>query len=1549
MKKATKKLALACLALVSCAAIGVSTGCESVGETFGALGTHISNLITSITGKHTHDFTTLKSGANGHWYECECGEADGNVQEHDFATVQYDADYHWSVCECGAESAKEAHTGGEATETEQAICEVCQQPYGELVVNPIVEFELFIDDVAANLTIPAGKYAQSSVYVRNPMGADVVFTFSESVTVTVNETAVTSGEKVTLLGGAAATVVVTPKDSATETVATIEAATYVAPVVQLAIGENAIDVTDAEVGTNVEFTATEAGEYVLKVAEGEENSYVSLVIDGGVEAIDLPYTFTLEAGATIGFNVSTYDMAADTVDLVLAKPDYTVAAKSFSLVEENGVPYGVIGGTYGYSHTVETAKAAISELYFDIEQFTTWFRYDLTNKVSLTVADGAFAVKIDLSGLNSQTGYFMHLGEGKNWYPAEWTENQSIDLGGVTYSLEVGKENWSKTLMSIWVKPNYEIAATAVSATLANINGEAYFVINGTWDKEACTVEEATQILQHTPGDLQQYENGWPRIFPATIAEAKEDGTFTYAISLETATYSAVEGSELSHVWYAHFLTSKTDVKLPGEATLVVDEKMYSLKQGYPGVSWMSALSCVTISRYSDMYLGENEIIITQTEADGMGAYYTFTAEKTGTYVFSSADETMVAMSEGFPKHPKTGMITNLEPGFDWPEVVVELTAGQTIELNIVSIEYAAATYTLTIHLHVPAEAVKENEVAATCAKEGSYESVVYCSECNEELSRTTETVAKLAHTPAEAVKENEVEADCTTEGSYDLVVRCTVCNEVVSSETVKIDKTKHPYELNKTETKHWEECLDCGDVTNEAAHFGGNANFVAKAVCEFCSAEYGELVEVTPANIVKEAYELAVGEKLQNVDSETFTLTGVITAIGTFNTQFNNVTATIVVEGLTEYPIECYRLKGTGADIIAIGDIITVIGVLTNYNGKIEFNAGCTLDSYVLTDAHKVVVDADAITLSVYELTTVDAYVELPAVGANGSAITWALKETSDYVTIADGKLTAKDIPAEPVEIVVIATLTAGAETTTKEITIKVGVHTHTEAEAVKENEVAATCAKEGSYESVVYCAGCKEELSRDTIAVETIAHTYALSEDKTKNVCSVCNAEKSFADIVTELYALASGSSLKGTYYLQGKILSVPTAYDASYKNVTVVIEVAGMEGYPVTCYRMKGDGADEIAAYDTIIVSGTLKNFNGTYEFDSGCTLVSYTKYEGTIVYEEKSIPEMLELGQNTDSMQYLVTGTVISIADASVGNMTIADAEGNSIYVYKTDWSDFGTQPVVGNTIVLLASAGQYNGVSQLVGSVLQTIKDNSTTLTGIYQIVVDAATLEVVETVNPTSAEETQATITLPTTLGANGTTVTWKQDGVAIENGIAVLTYGAEETTVILTATLINGEASKEYTYEVKVGKKLAAGEAVILTTKYTFSDYAAGKQYEKNEEHVLDENVTVIVDDGHFTTQLRLYDSASNDGTAVVKSKNVINEVAINAGYKAATLNVYGSTDGVTWTLIQELTTKSAYADYTVTIANSAYTYLKLDAVGNQIRIASMTLTVTA
>lgn len=93
--------------------------------------------------------------------------------------------------------------------------------------------------------------------------------------------------------------------------------------------------------------------------------------------------------------------------------------------------------------------------------------------------------------------------------------------------------------------------------------------------------------------------------------------------------------------------------------------------------------------------------------------------------------------------------------------------------------------------------------------------------------------------------------------------------------------------------------------------------------------------------------------------------------------------------------------------------------------------------------------------------------------------------------------------------------------------------------------------------------------------------------------------------ARVALYAYTLEEGATMSRESTLTGVITAIPSAYSAEYGNITVNIDVPGLEGYTVQCYRLTG--GEDLAEGDTITVTGTITNYKGTIEFGKGCTYV------------------------------------------------------------------------------------------------------------------------------------------------------------------------------------------------------------------------------------------------------------------------------------------------------------------------------------------------------
>lgn len=205
----------------------------------------------------------------------------------------------------------------------------------------------------------------------------------------------------------------------------------------------------------------------------------------------------------------------------------------------------------------------------------------------------------------------------------------------------------------------------------------------------------------------------------------------------------------------------------------------------------------------------------------------------------------------------------------------------------------------------------------------------------------------------------------------------------------------------------------------------------------------------------------------------------------------------------------------------------------------------------------------------------------------------------------------------------------------------------------------------------------------------------------------------------------------------------------------------------------------------------------------------------------------------------------------------------------------------------------------------------------------------------------------------------NGEIQASKSTGIAYDEEItltAVADNGYKIASIKVNgvpANIENNVVTVKVQGDIEVEAEFVTEDTEILQTMnldYVFSKYEAGKQYAENEAHVLDEYTTVTTTKCHFTSELRIYSSSTNNGFAIISCTNVIAGFRMNAGNKVDTLNVYGSVDGAEYTLIKGIeVTTSSYTDYTLDIDHTlGYKYLKLDVAGSQqIRLKTFGLTV--
>ena len=324
----------------------------------------------------------------------------------------------------------------------------------------------------------------------------------------------------------------------------------------------------------------------------------------------------------------------------------------------------------------------------------------------------------------------------------------------------------------------------------------------------------------------------------------------------------------------------------------------------------------------------------------------------------------------------------------------------------------------------------------------------------------------------------------------------------------------------------------------------------------EFKVKVLAPVADLIESEVLAKAFALAEGKAMNGKQ----VLAGTITKIDTaYSTEYKNITVTIKPDAAKddEHNVQCFRMVG-GEDL-AVGDHIVVTGVLKNFKGTIEFDSKCTYSKTASVEEAKLLVVLEK------------AY------------------------ALAEGKaMNGKQVLAGT-----ITKIDTAYSTEYKNITVTIKV------DGAKDDEHNIQCFR---------MVGGEDLAVGDHIVVTgvlknfkgTIEFDSKCTYSKTASI-----AEAKGLVVLEQAFALAEGKAMNAKTQLTGTIVKIDTAYSTEYKNITVTIKVDGAKDdeHNIQCFRMVG--GEDLAVGDHITVTGLIKNFKGTVEFDSKCTYVKVTE--------------------------------------------------------------------------------------------------------------------------------------------------------------------------------------------------------------------------------------------------------------------------------------------------------------------------------------------------
>ena len=741
------------------------------------------------------------------------------TEKHNYSeSWESDETHHWHACtdeECDAISDKAEYTGGTATDTEKAVCEVCGQAYGE----PNVHVHSY-NAVVTEPTCQAGGYTTYTCSCGDSYVADETGSTGHSYSSEVTAPTCTAAGYTTYTCSCG--------DS------------YTADEVD-ALNHNMVAASD----DNHHWTecdregCDEATEKVAHIAVSISASYnnssamehdVVSVSDFTITAIcECSKSYNVTEGVTLSNNTLVLGANTVTVTYGAASTGVSIEAAKFNKVV-NGT---VVDDTYVYSGSGYKDKN-----YADAEELST-------------NGDGSFRVllRYNFSDIIANKFYQDYKAEAKVQFTFTMTTGSVDDTTKLTFKAYPVNETLSNVDFGILCWDNYD-------TTYGLGWGKADGFVNKEAGNPNVSIADGKITITLTLREIENYidENGNALFVFAIWKSGTKVGSMENPTESNRPTVSVILNDEHQHA----YTESVVDAKYLASANCEETEKYFkSCSCGKAGTvtfdhgeviahvygEWTEtqAPTCTedgSKERICNLCNTKKEIeTVAKLDHEYNEVVTKPTCTEAGftTYTCIRGDHTYTANEVSAKGHTSNNVWDNND-SYHWNNCVdcgIQMNSdthkgGEATETEQAICDTCKQPYGgLASHVHNHSAAV----TAPTCTEAGY---TTYTCDCGDVY--TADEVAATGHTFGAW----EVAYPATCEGSEILVHYCD-CG--VSGTSIGAAPFGHDMQTKFDEHSHWTECAhNCGKSTEAEAHLGGEATETEQATCVVCGQKYGEL-----------------------------------------------------------------------------------------------------------------------------------------------------------------------------------------------------------------------------------------------------------------------------------------------------------------------------------------------------------------------------------------------------------------------------------------------------------------------------------------------------------------------------------------------------------------------------------------------------------------------------------------------------------------------------------------------------------------------------------